>query len=107
MTIKANASEGTCRFPVLAGTVDVDGRSLRVFLAREIVRIALARDLRFKEVAEANGMTETALRELMEGAENGADLWTLFVILVTHVLPRFALRCKARWRARDRFIPGH
>jgi predicted XRE-type DNA-binding protein len=69
--------------PLRAGTAEGDGRSLRLFLAAEIVRIGQERVLSFADVAETVGMTEPEFGRLIQGGYREAEVWTLFTILKT------------------------
>jgi hypothetical protein len=79
--MEAEITNETDPLRVVAGTAEGDGKSLRLFLAAEIVRIGLERELDFADVAQANGMTQSEFKGLMEGVKEGAELWKLFAIL--------------------------
>lgn len=79
--MEAEIANETDPLPVVAGTAEGDGRSLRLFLAAEIALIGLERGLSFADVAEANGMTEPEFKRLTQDVREEADLWKLFCIL--------------------------
>lgn len=79
--MEAETTNETVPLRMVAGTAEGDGKSLRLFLAAEIVRIGQERELSFADAAEAIGMTEPEFQRLMQGGYREADVWTLFTIL--------------------------
>jgi predicted XRE-type DNA-binding protein len=67
--------------PLRMGTAEGDGKSLKLFLAAEIVRIGQERVLSFADVAAMIGMTEPEFERLIQGGYREAEVWTLFTIL--------------------------